>query len=441
MLDTTSPAQIRAVDINAQSTLVIVASKSGTTLETADLFAYFHQLFSQELANPGDHFIAITDAGSWLSKQAVEHGFRRTFINPSDIGGRYSVLSYFGLVPAALMGVDLEVILERLRSFAESTRTPQGEAEVLDLAVLMGENALRGKNKLVLDIAQPVQKLSLWIEQLVAESTGKNGTGILPLVNPAPDPGHYAKDCIVASISFGENPVRPADNPGPAAIPRVNLHMHDALDLGSEFLRWEMATALAAAIIKVNPFDQPDVELAKVKTRHIIESGTFGIFETVLDMPQYSISCPLLGAAEYQDKHDTAALFDDFARVAAKSDYFGILAYLPINDDNATRLEILRQTLSTRLDKPTTCGFGPRYLHSTGQLHKGGPQSGCFMQIVDTDAGELAIPGRHYGFHELHRAQADGDFAVIEEKHLPIMRIELKGDRLGALDFLTSELG
>ena len=438
MLDTTSPGQIQAADVDPEKTLVIVSSKSGTTIETADLFAYFHELFAQKLQHPGDHFIAITDAGSWLSNQASELGFLRTFINPTDIGGRYSALSFFGLVPAALMGVDLAGILHRCRTFAEITRSPQGEAQVLDLAVLIGHGAASGCNKLILDIDSPIQMLSIWIEQLVAESTGKNGVGVLPVANLAVNAGAVGKDVIVAHIRFGQQPVRQGETPVLPEAAAVNLHMQDALDLGSEFLRWEMATSIAASMMNINPFDQPDVELAKLKTRHFIEAGITLNGETVLDQDHFSIIFPptpgLPGSLV-----KTGPL-ENFALAASDADYLAILAYLPVTEEITNHLEQLRRKLSTRLGKLATCGFGPRYLHSTGQFHKGGPPSGCFLQIVEADPGALPIPGRHYSFDELHRAQADGDFTVLAEKKLPIMRIRLKGDRLGALENLASEL-
>ena len=439
VVDTTSPAQINALDVDLGRSLIMVASKSGGTVETADLFAYFHSRLQAQVNRPGDHLVAITDQDSRLHRQAIDMNFTRVFVNPSDIGGRYAALSYFGLAPAALMGVDLNRLLAQTRAFSASCRSDDASNPVLQLARLMGNGAIAGKPVLELRLARPLQSLAVWIEQLVAESTGKDAQGILPVYDEpgidALEPGynrseHRSEHRASVYVGLGD-----ASQEGQTTAD-MQWQLGDRYDLGREFLRWEMATALAASIMGINPFDQPDVEQAKQQTRAFVAGREAHAFSGLFENQHYAVY------ADCADDHaaTAAAVFDHFRDATDGAWYLAVLAYLPNFDAVNDRLQALRRGLAQRFALTTTLGYGPRYLHSTGQLHKGGPAGGCFIQITEQDMEDIAIPGREYGFADLHRAQADGDYAVLQRKGRPLMRITLKGDRLGALDKLATHL-
>ncbi|MEX0785340.1 MAG: glucose-6-phosphate isomerase [Dehalococcoidia bacterium] len=379
VLDTTDPASIRAAErgIDLSRTLFIVASKSGTTVETMSHLAYFW-----EKAQDGQRFVAITDAGTPLEALGRERGFRRVFLNPDDIGGRYSALSYFGLVPGALIGVEVDELLERARAMAEAChrQRPAEENPGAWLGAVLGEAALAGRDKLTLVLPPELAALGCWIEQLVAESTGKEGRGIIPVEGePLGAPGVYGDDRLFVAIGEHEG-LEELERVG---HPVVRLADHDALQLGAEFFRWELATAIAGHVLGINPFDQPDVQSAKDATARVHSEGETGAPATP----------------------SPAGLLDQ----ARPGDYIAILAYLPRNEETESRLRFARAGLRDRHRLATTAGFGPRYLHSTGQLHKGGPNTGVYIQIVGEDSEDVAIPGAPYSFGELKRAQALGD--------------------------------
>ena len=435
VVDTTSPAQINALDLDIERALFVVSSKSGATLETVDLLAWFYQKAGSIPRHPGDRFIAITDAGSPLAQEAGKLGFCRVFLNPKDIGGRYSALSFFGLVPAALIGVDLGLLLENLKHFCEQVKSGD-DTTVTELAELLGSSVLAGKNQMQLNIAKPIQVLAIWIEQLIAESTGKNGTGLIPIYGETHTERKLKPParCLTINIGFG-------CGSGNRSAPDADMSwtLREPYDIASEFFRWQLATALASAMMDINPFDQPDVEQAKGQTRTFIENNRSVELRVLLEN-EYSVfyaSDVFVGESCCSQLAD---VLDWFQSSMSAVEYLGILAWLPVFDQVEEKLQQIRTQLSRRFDLPTTLGFGPGYLHSTGQLHKGGPASGCFIQITDPGLESLPVPGRKYGFDDLHRAQADGDYLVLENKARPIMRIELKGDRLRALDRLRQDL-
>ena len=449
MLDSTSPDQINGLDLDWSRTLVVVSSKSGGTVETAALMDYFYALMESRAPHPGHHFLAITDPDSGLAKRAEELGFLRVFLNPPDIGGRYSALSYFGLVPAALMGVRISLLLDRIRSFAESSRVDSPESQsIIRLAERMAAVSGDGLNRLVLDLDDSVKSLAIWIEQLVAESTGKNGVGVLPVIGTRADrlaPKPRSRSGRVNSrqnlgeihVSIAMASVEPHSRYSHSQ--GLSLTMSNAYDLGSEFLRWEMATALAASKMGINPFDQPNVEEAKKMTRKIMLEHRKQAFDSVAETNAYRIEVLSdFSESAFVDEHKSLRL--NLEEWSGSSQYLAILAYLPMKKEVDNVLHRILAKLESASGIRTTLGYGPRYLHSTGQLHKGGPAAGCFIQIVDSGSQALPIPGRDYGFDELNRAQADGDFSVLAEKNLPIMRIRLKGDRLEALETLDAEL-
>jgi transaldolase / glucose-6-phosphate isomerase len=367
VLDTTHPKAIRALEsqLDLSRTLFISASKSGSTLETRSHSDYFW-----EKAPRGEQWVAITDPGSALEELAAERGFAATFAGEPSIGGRYSALSPFGIVPATLMGVDLERLLDRAIEMAEACRLADGNPG-LDLGQSLGEGWRDGHDKIC--VAPNTGGFGLWVEQLLAESTGKQGKGLIP----APD--------------------EPADGPDRQA---QEIRVSGPYELGQEFFRWEFATAVAGSILGINPFDQPDVQSAKDKTKQVLDSGK---------EPDVSP----FGSAE-----------ELFAQ-AQPGDYIAIQAFV-----NPTREAVARLDELVKRARQTGCvvthGFGPRYLHSTGQLHKGGPPTGLFLQVVDETGDELPIPNQPFGFAKLIRAQAAGDFVSLQERGRRVARIHLE---------------
>ena len=391
VLDSTHPGQIREVEerIDLARTFFLASSKSGTTIETASQLAYFWAR-----AGRGEQFAAITDAGSQLEALGLERGFRRVFRNRPDIGGRYSVLSHFGMVPAALIGAPVEEILDGALQMAERCRAASNlrQNPGVALGVFLGEAALAGRDKLTLLLPERYARLGWWIEQLVAESTGKEGQGILPIEGEAEVPvASYGADrCFVAyEESARARELRGAGHPV--------IVLEDG-GLGGEFFRWEFATAVAGAILGVQPFDQPDVQAAKDAAGAVLSGKVPAVAPMALDEVVVSVR---------------------------EGDYVAINAFVPRNDANSLRLAEVRRKLGARLGVPLVVGFGPRFLHSTGQLHKGGPPSGAFIEVVDSPAEDLAIPGKPYTFRELLDAQALGDLAALVDRGRRAARVTL----------------
>jgi glucose-6-phosphate isomerase len=398
VLDTTHPDQILAAErsLPLDRTLFVIASKSGTTTETLSHFAYFW-----EKVPDGSRFVAITDAGTPLEQLAAEHGFRRTFLNPPDIGGRYSALSYFGLVPGALIGADLDGLLPRAIEMARACAAdvPAANNPGARLGATIGEAALTGRDKLTLVLDHHVRAFGYWVEQLIAESTGKEGKGIVPVDGEdLGEPAVYGADRLFVGIgpdSVGKalGVFQDADHPV------IHLELEDAIELGGEFFRWEFATALAGAVLGINPFDQPNVQEAKDATKRLLAQG---------------------------DPPDPG--YDDLGPLVQQvrpGDYLAIQAYLPRNQETERRLHAARMRLRDRLKVATTLGFGPRFLHSTGQLHKGGPNTGVFIQIVEPPDEDAPIPGEPYTFGQLIAAQALGDLQSLREHGRRVARVRL----------------
>ena len=391
LVDTTSPEQIQSIDIDLKRSMVIVASKSGTTVETADLYAYFYQRISQVTDCPGEHMIAITDPHSWLHSQAVEHEFCKVFLNPAEIGGRYSALSYFGLVPAALTGVDLSLLLDRTKLFMSRVFTDDPTNPVLKLAEAMAKKANLGSHIMNLRLSNQISSLAAWIEQLVAESTGKNGTGVIPVFARVEENSECKNgDQFAVEVEFGSE----HDNEKSSVL---RWKLAESYDLGAEFLRWEMATALAASMMDINPFDQPNVEEAKVITRTFVDSSQSCELNLLFECNEFSMYCRSI-----QVDPDTSltinGAFELFDQILENAKYLAVLAYLPRFGQVDIELEKVRILLGQRFSLTTTLGYGPRYLHSTGQLHKGGPTAVGFVQFVERTDIDLSIPGRKYGF-------------------------------------------
>ncbi|HET8678482.1 MAG TPA: hypothetical protein VFM39_00060 [bacterium] len=432
VLDSTHPDAVRAVEsrIDLARALFLVSSKSGTTTETLSLYRYFwHRM--DHVAARGRHFAAITDPNTPLARLAVERGFLRTFDAPPDVGGRYSALTVFGLVPAALIGVDLHTLLDRARHMAEASaaRVAATDNPALSLGAALGELALAGLDKVTFFASPAVEALPSWIEQLIAESTGKDEKGIIPVVDePALDPGEYGADRFFVYVRLSNDRAHDLDGRvnalEAAGHPTVRIGLDEAADVGREFFRWELAVAAAGAVLGIHPFNQPDVQLAKELAQQAMQKkdGSNHPGEAAEELE--------VSAARAQQLAETVRGW--LAGVRA-GDYLAIHAYVAPTEQSSAMLREIRRGLGARLRVATTLGFGPRFLHSTGQLHKGGPNSGVFLQLVDTPVEDLAVPETDYTFGALIRAQALGDLAALRQRGRRVLRVSLGRDVPGGL--------
>ena len=444
VLDNTSPAAIQDVldHRDPTGTLFVVSSKSGTTVEVSSFERIAHAwVTAKRGAEAGRSFAAITDPGTPLETLARERGYRRVFTNPPDIGGRYSALSCFGLVPAALIGADLDGLLDSALEEARAGEpdVPAESHPALRLGAALGEAALAGRDKVTLVFGPPFDSLGSWVEQLLAESTGKEGRGLVPVVDePLADPDMYGDDRIFVAVTVGppaNDLVRRLAGLREAGHPVLQWTRPHVGALGAEFLRWEIATAVAGAMLGIDPFDEPNVAEAKQATRALLERF---LAEGALPRPQplatargIEVAAPEAIAsslrARVSDASDPLAWAAAFTGLAGTGDYFAVLAYLHDTPARHERLARLRETVRVHTGCATTLGYGPRFLHSTGQLHKGGPNRGVFLQIVATE-GDLAIPGERYGFKTLQQAQALGDYRVLERHGRRVLRLDLGSD-------------
>ncbi len=450
VLDTTDPAQIRRV-ANAgdlAETLFIAASKSGTTIEMESLLAFFRERVRERVgASWPRHFIAITDPGTPLDALATEQGFRAIYRNPPDVGGRYSALSLFGLVPGALIGVDLDRLLERAREMARCCRPTAGVAENpgLLLGALMGALAKAQPpcDKLTLLASPPLAPFGAWVEQLIAESTGKQGKGILPVESePLQEPARYGRDRFFVYLRLEGADNAPldafAEELKALGYPLALLPLRDVYDLGAEFFRWEYATAVAGALLEIDPFDQPNVELAKQRSVALLSSytqeGSLPVGEPTLVTEGLRIYGPSLEA------RTAGEYIRAFLQGASANGYIALMAYLERSAETLARLQRVRALLGRATGLATTIGYGPRFLHSTGQLHKGGPNTGLFIQITHEEAEDLPIPGQTYTFGVLKQAQAVGDFLALREMGRRVMRLHLGTAVLEDLERLIEDV-
>jgi transaldolase / glucose-6-phosphate isomerase len=423
VLDTTLPAAIldAAHELDPEHTLFLVCSKSGATVEVLSLFHFFWNEMERALGKAtGSHFVAITDPGTGLGKLASSKGFRRTFLNPPDIGGRFSALSYFGLVPAALMGLDVDRLLMRAAQAVEAStaQVPALENQGLWLGTCMAEASVRGRDKLSLVVSPGITSFGGWLEQLLAESTGKEGKGILPIEGePLGSPEAYGGDRLFVYLRLDDQGEYDAEVSAleQAGHPVITLRLHSPYDLGRETFRWQLATAIAGAILQINPFDEPNVMESKDITRNILQAYRRG-----LELPE----------GERLDVTDPSliSVLRDFLATARPGHYVAFLAYVRSTAENQDILRNLRTLVRDRYRMATTVGMGPRYLHSTGQLHKGGPDKGLFIQITTDDVEDVAIPGESYSFGVLKFAQAIGDYHALKTKGRRIMRIHLPSE-------------
>ena len=419
VLDSTVPGAVREVtkSIRPARTLFILASKSGGTVEVMSLFSYFWNLVMRTRGNTGGaQFIAITDHGTSLVSLAQERAFRTTFINPSDIGGRYSALSYFGLVPAALLGLDLDRLVGRGVHMARACGPDVAPAlnPGASLGAVMGKLGRSGRDKVTLIASPTVRAFGLWAEQLLAESTGKEGKGLIPIAGePMAPPACYGNDRLFVHLRLdgdanadGDRHLRALERAGQ---PVLRLTLHDRYDVAAQFFCWEFATAVASHVLGVHPFDQPNVQESKENTSRILKE---------MQVPGR--------VARVQSDGQLA----DLLAQAAPGRYLAILAYLRPSVQADAALSALRKAVLARSRLATTAGYGPRYLHSTGQLHKGGPETGLFLQLLEEMTPDLKIPDTSYTFGTLAESQAVGDRQALEARRRPVVLVRLGGSGL-----------
>jgi len=457
VLDSTDPAQIRRFEarIDPARTLFLVSSKSGSTLEPNIFKQYFYERAKQAVGakEAPNRFVAITDPGSSLEKAARTEGFRNVFHGLPSIGGRYSVLSDFGMVPAAAIGVDLQAFLENTAEMVRScaASAPPVENPGVMLGAILGICQRRGRDKVTILASNSLADFGAWLEQLLAESTGKLGKGIVPVdAEPLGAPTVYGNDRVFAYLRLSADQDGERER-GVAALeaaghPVVRITVHDRMQLGQEFFRWEMATAVAGSIIGINPFDQPDVEAAKVKTRDLTAA-----YEQSKALPEQRAFFEGDGINLFADPRNegalkpqasslTAALKAHFGRLGT-GDYAALLAYIERSAAHIDAMQRLRRMIRDRTKAATCVGFGPRFQHSTGQAYKGGPNSGVFLQITCDDPEDLPVPGQSYTFGIVKEAQARGDFEVLAERGRRALRAHISGDLDKGLETLSRAVG
>lgn len=430
VLDSTVPDWVQSVTdaIDPAHTLFIVASKSGGTMETTSFYRYFRKLVETDRGEKaaGQSFIAITDEGTSLAKLAEEAGFRRVFVNPSDVGGRYSVLSYFGLVPAALMGIDIKRLLDGvdiMRSACGSD-VPVRENVGAWLGAGMAALSLKGRDKLTLVTSPALASFGLWVEQLIAESLGKEGKGIVPVTGePLTDGADYGDDRLFVCLRLKGDDNAAIDTAmeriASSGQPVLTLEMAECYDLGAEFFRWEFAVAVAGAVLGVHPFDQPDVQAAKDATGRVLQEYR--------DRGHFS---------EVKSEVSLAGLLSK----VGKGDYLAVMVYLRQTPDTDRALAGLSRKVRQQYHIATTTAYGPRLLHSTGQLHKGGPNSGLFLQITAGYRQDIPVPGEFFTFGVLADAQALGDLQTLQSLGRRVIRVHLESNHGDSISALTSGL-
>jgi transaldolase/glucose-6-phosphate isomerase len=452
VLDSTDPAQIKSIEesVDLASTLCIVSSKSGSTLEPNIYKQYFFDRVKAKVGDKeaGSRFIAITDPGSKMQRVAEKDKFRKVFMGVPSIGGRYSALSNFGMVPAAVMGIDAAKFLKNTEQMVDACGEDSDAAmnPGVILGTILGVAANQGRDKITFVTSPGIFDLGAWLEQLIAESTGKSGRGIIPVDRERlAKPDTYGSDRVFAYLRLESEPDKEqsaaVDTLAKAGHPVVRIVLPDIYSLGQEFFRWEIATAVAGALIGINAFNQPDVEASKIETRKLTSE-----YESTGKLPSESPFFTGDGAKLYADLKNTAALKGGgtlagflkkhLARIGA-GDYFALLGYITMNETHEEALQSIRLAVRDNKKVATVLGFGPRFLHSTGQAYKGGPNSGVFLQITCDDAVDILVPGQKYTFGVVKSAQARGDFAVLAERGRRALRVHLGKDVAAGLAVLT----
>lgn len=455
VLDSTDPAQLLALEekLDLSKTLIIVASKSGSTLEPDIMRRYFYKAVGEAVDGAaGESFVAITDPGSDLERTAREDGYRRIFHGVPEIGGRYSALSNFGMVPGAVAGLDVAKFLGSAKEMADACRNPDpAENPGVSLGLAMGLLALQGRDKLTIVASETLRPVGAWIEQLIAESTGKLGKAIIPIDLEEPgEPADYGHDRVFVVLSLGDDSPYESEIEAlkAAGHPVIRVTLSDTYQLGAELFRWEMATAAAGAVLGIDPFNQPDVQASKSVTKKLTteyeKSGSLAAeypFYEDDDVALYTddMNAALL-LARANGNESLEELLEAHLESLQRGRYFGLLAYVEMNAANVETMQRARHAVRDGLDVATCLGFGPRFLHSTGQAYKGGPNTGVFLQVTCDDARDADVPGKAYSFGIVKAAQARGDFAVLSERRRRALRVHLKGDVDQALSRLEQAL-
>jgi transaldolase / glucose-6-phosphate isomerase len=440
VLDSTDPAQIKAIEaqVDLKSTICIVSSKSGSTLEPNIYKQYFFEQIKKKVGakEAGNRFIAITDPGSKMQQVAEGDKFRHIFFGVPSIGGRYSALSNFGMIPAAVMGLDVAQFLKNTQEMVKAC----GAGVAADknpgvlLGAILGTAANQGADKVTIISSPGISDLGAWLEQLIAESTGKQGKGIIPVDREKlGKPTAYGNDRVFAYLRLETKPDKKQDAAVAAlekdGLPVVRISVKNTHNLGQEFFRWEIATAVAGAIIGINAFNQPDVEASKIETRKLTSE-----YESTGKLPPEAPFFEAEGLKFYADAKNVAALsgaatLRDLMKLHLNrinaGDYFGVLAYVTMNEANEGALQVIRHKVRDAKKVATVLGFGPRFLHSTGQAYKGGPDTGVFLQITCDDKIDFPVPGQKYTFGVVKAAQARGDFAVLAERGRRALRVHI----------------
>ena len=452
VLDSTDPAQIKAIEakVDLKSTICIVSSKSGSTLEPNIYKQYFFERVKASVGEKeaGNRFIAITDPGSKMQQVAEADKFRKIFMGVPSIGGRYSAISNFGMVPAAIMGLDVAKFLKNTEEMVKAcgASTAAGSNPGVILGTVLGVAAIHGRDKITIVTSPGIFDLGAWLEQLIAESTGKIGKGIIPVDREhLAKPATYGNDRVFAYLRLAAKPNK-AQDAAIAALekaghPVVRITLPNIYSLGQEFFRWEIATAVAGSIIGINAFNQPDVEASKIETKKLTSQ-----YETTGSLPPESPFFEEKGIKLFADEKNAAALRGGtklvdvlkahLSRLGA-GDYFAVLGYITMNPANEKTLQTIRHAVRDKKKAASVLGFGPRFLHSTGQAYKGGPNSGVFLQITCDDAKDLPVPGQKYTFGVVKAAQARGDFAVLAERGRRALRVHLGKNLKTGLAMLT----
>jgi len=429
VLDTTSPVAVNALleSLDRSHTFFLLSSKSGTTIEPLSLYAVFRAWMEAELERPaaGQHFIAITDPGTPLEKLRQREVMRVALSAPATVGGRFSALSMFGLAPAALAGMDLGAIIERAQRMESACHQPAEVNPAAQLTAFIADAYDQGRDKLTLICSPVLEPFGLWVEQLVAESTGKSGEGIVPVIEFAPStPLTYDDDRMLVIIRMhDDHELVSWSTQASAAHPLFEIVLNDQYDIGAQFVQWEYAVALLGHLLGVNPFDEPNVSEAKETTRKVLE-GTASVPTAIADIDGVWVT--YAGALPAPAAPSTLAdAIRPMVDALAPKDYAAILAYLPDDPAMTGPLRIATARLSAATHRAVTLEIGPRYLHSTGQLHKGGPNTGVFLVLTARDRADVEIPGQEYSLGQLFRAQAEGDLATLATHDRRVMRVDL----------------
>ena len=455
VLDTTDTDTIFKIEnsINLEKTIFIVSSKSGGTIEVDSFFRYFfNKVKSVNQENPGKHFIAITDPSTLLESTARENNFRKIFTNPADIGGRYSALSYFGLVPAALIGIDIKKLLNNAEEMMKNCSLLNATKNYgLIIGAIAGEIGKKksGRNKLTFILPKKINSFGYWVEQLIAESTGKEGVGIIPVEGEElSKANYYGKDRLFVNMIFGKE--KKADKKIINSLERKNfpiieIELNDLYDIGGQFYLWEFATAVMGIVLGINPFDEPNVKESKDNTGEVLK-----YFEEQKKLPEQIANASKDNLKLYIEENklnkniNKNKKFNDLLKLffeqKKSGDYFAMMAYLQKSKENEKILKKIRELIKNKLKVATTVGYGPRFLHSTGQLHKGGANNGMYLQIICDDIKDLEIPGKPYSFSVLKQSQAIGDYESLLKHDRRTLKINIGSNIQKGLEELFNSI-